>query len=57
MGTKDVFDMELAAREGLEKLGYTQEMTRVRVQILMRVQEISMILPSAVSWFVPHSFQ
>jgi hypothetical protein len=31
MGTKDVLDLDLAARQGLEKLGYTQEMTRVRV--------------------------
>lgn len=31
MTTKDGLDIDLAARQGLEKLGYTQEMTRVRV--------------------------
>ena len=33
MATKDVLssDLDLAARQGLEKLGYTQEMTRVRI--------------------------
>ncbi|KAG6374151.1 amino acid transporter [Boletus reticuloceps] len=28
MATKDAFDLDFAARQGLEKLGYTQEMTR-----------------------------
>ncbi|KAF8130122.1 amino acid transporter [Boletus edulis] len=30
MATKDVFDLDFAARQGLEKLGYTQELTRTR---------------------------
>ncbi|KIJ61727.1 hypothetical protein HYDPIDRAFT_95997 [Hydnomerulius pinastri MD-312] len=30
MGTKDVVDIDAVAREGLEKLGYNQEMTRTR---------------------------
>jgi len=45
MGAKDVLALDLAAREGLEKLGYTQEMTRVRViassSLLVEVEDIS----------------
>ena len=53
MGSKDTFDMELAARQGLEKLGYTQEMTRVRIvpefRFLCLVQEILIDASSAHS--------
>ena len=55
MGAKDVLALDLAAREGLEKLGYTQEMTRVRVVAssfrLVEVEDISVRRRVACSTF------
>lgn len=45
MGTKEELDVDLAARQGLEKLGYTQEMTRVRIRELSLVQVKLTLLP------------
>lgn len=52
MGMKDVLDLDLAASEGLEKLGYTQEMTRVcvveRSSSLVQVDSVS--IGRRVAW-------
>ena len=56
-----MLDLDLAARQGLEKLGYTQEMTRVRAVELLSslVQEPSKLTmpPSVDAWLAPYSFQ
>ena len=61
MGTNDVLDLDLAARQGLEKLGYAQEMTRVRAVELLSslVQEpFKLTMPPSVdAWLAPYSFQ
>ena len=56
MATKDVLDLDLDAREGLEKLGYTQEMTRVRVvessSFLVWVDDASRAVRRHVAWSI-----
>ena len=56
-----MLDLDLAARQGLEKLGYTQEMTRVRAVELLSslVQEpFKLTMPPFVdAWLAPYSFQ
>lgn len=58
METKDALDIDLAAREGLQKLGYVQEMTRVRVTESSQDSMGQVVNPFISDpWLVPHSFQ
>jgi len=54
MATKDVLDLDLPACEGLEKLGNTQEMARVRVvrssSFLVQVDGVS--VRRRVAWSI-----